>query len=95
MLSSVSQLITFYFARRFFCTLKLEAIRPSENSVLTRATRCHIPEDGILHSHRRETWNLTFALFIKTEKNGHAARRLTPGATPSRSPQATMSCAAI
>jgi hypothetical protein len=38
-------------------TLKMEAIATSETSVLTRATRRHIPEDGILYSHRRE--NLT------------------------------------
>jgi hypothetical protein len=35
-------------------TLKMEAIRSSETSVYTRSTRRHIPEDGILHSHRRE-----------------------------------------
>jgi hypothetical protein len=34
--------------------LVMEATRSSETSVLTRATRHSIQENGILHSHRRE-----------------------------------------
>jgi hypothetical protein len=34
--------------------LMMEEMRFSETSVFTRATRLHIPEDGIVHSHRRE-----------------------------------------
>jgi hypothetical protein len=37
-----------------FSTMKMEAIRSSETSLYTRSTRRHIPEDDILHSHRRE-----------------------------------------
>jgi hypothetical protein len=34
--------------------LMLEAIRSSETSVIIKATRSHISENGLLHSHHRE-----------------------------------------
>jgi hypothetical protein len=40
-------------------SLRMGAIRSSELSVLATATRRYIAEYGILHSHRRETSNLT------------------------------------
>jgi hypothetical protein len=46
-----------------FFTLKMKAIRSSETSVHTRSTRRHIPEKGILHSHRRE--NLKYYIGIQ------------------------------
>jgi hypothetical protein len=39
--------LTLFFARGFLSTLKMEATRFSDTLVLTRATRRHIPENGI------------------------------------------------
>jgi hypothetical protein len=45
----------------YFSTLKMEAICSSETSVDTqRTTRCYIPEDGSLHTHRCENLKSCF-----------------------------------
>jgi hypothetical protein len=43
-------------------TLMMEAIRSSETPVLARAIQRNIPEDGILHSRRRENLKSYIAL---------------------------------
>jgi hypothetical protein len=56
--TAVKTYIVFFYGeathRHIRFTLKMEAIRSSETSVLTISTRRHIPEDVILHSHRCE-----------------------------------------
>jgi hypothetical protein len=52
----------------------MEAIRSSETSVeSTTSTRRHTPEDGILHSHRRENlksykFSLAFGFMVLTDE---------------------------
>jgi hypothetical protein len=58
-LRSVVQLLVIAYvvpSSLVFSTLMMEAIFSSGTSVLTRAARSNIPEDGILHSHRRENF---------------------------------------
>jgi hypothetical protein len=47
-------------------TLIMEAICSSETSIITTATWRNVPEDGILHSHRRENLKsyVTFTIHI-------------------------------
>jgi hypothetical protein len=59
--------------------LNMEAILSSETSVNTTSTRCHIPEDCFLHSHRRENLK-SYILLSNSNKYLVMSRRR--GSTP-------------
>jgi hypothetical protein len=64
-------------------TLMMEALSSSETSVLTRATRRNIPEDAILHSHRREDLKSYIRMFYVTIKTGYRLALLHVRVRPS------------
>jgi hypothetical protein len=61
-----SYLLTLVHRSWISSTLKMEDIRSSETSVNKMSTRCHIPQDGILHSHRRENLKSQFIICFLT-----------------------------
>jgi hypothetical protein len=84
-----------------FTLLMGENLSP-ETSLLTRATLRNIPEDGILHSHRRKTSNLTlscmkfvFSAFIDEALTARGSSSLPPSPAPRQPPVSPHNLAAL
>jgi hypothetical protein len=56
-------LLALLLAPTDFFTLMMQSISSSETLVLTKATRHHIPEEGIFHSYRRKNFKSYIAIF--------------------------------
>jgi hypothetical protein len=69
-------------------TQMMEAVYFSETSVLTRSTWHHIPEDGILYSHRRENLrSYTSSCFRETNAAERCIYSIFFTVTPGRPPR--------
>jgi hypothetical protein len=65
------QLFTLVHCSWIASTLKMEVIRSSETSVNKIPTRRHIPEGGILHSHRRVNLKSHILILFTHLRLGH------------------------
>jgi hypothetical protein len=64
--------------------MKMDAIRSSETLAHTRSTRRHIPEDAILHSHRRENLKSYIVCVVPKSLRGPPTTHARPVACPPR-----------